>query len=102
MTDKREHLLQRMVGEQGQAEVARRIGYSTSAVNQALHGKYAGSLDNLLQAVDDVYGSGTVNCPIMGSISRQQCAAERRKPFAATNPQRVRLYRACRDCLAHR
>lgn len=94
-------LLNKMVAAHGQAEVARRIGYSGSAVNQALHGKYAGSLENLLKAVEEVYGTGTVACPVMGRISIQQCAAERRKPFGASNPQRVRLWRLCRECTAH-
>lgn len=95
-------LLRNAVNEHGQAAVARALKYSASAVNQALHGKYRGSLDNLLQRVTEVYGSGTVKCPVMGSISIQRCAAERRKPFAASSPQRVRLYMACRHCDVHR
>lgn len=91
-------LLKKAVKANGQAAVARAISYSDSAVSQALHGKYRGSLDNLLARVTEVYGTGTVQCPVMGVISIQRCAAEKRKPFAATSPQRVRLYRACRDC----
>lgn len=91
-------LLEKSVKAHGQSEVGRRIGYSASAVNQALHGKYKGSLENLLQRVVEVFGTGSVTCPVMGRITIQQCAAERKKPFAASNPQRVRLYRACRDC----
>jgi len=95
-------LLKEAVNEHGQAAVARALKYSASAVNQALHGKYRGSLDNLLQRVAEVYGSGMVRCPVMGSISIQRCAAERKKPFAASSPQRVRLFMACRSCTAHR
>ena len=91
-------LLKKAAQAHGQAAVARATGYSDSAVSQALHGKYRGSLDNLLQRVLEVYGSGTVDCPVMGAISIQRCAAEKRKPFAATSPQRVRLYQACRQC----
>ena len=82
----------------GQAAVARATGYSYSAVSQALSGKYRGSIDRLLQRVMEVYGKGTVQCPVMGEISIQRCAAEKRKPFAASSPQRVRLYKACRHC----
>lgn len=95
-------LLNKAIAAQGQAAVARAIGYSASAVNQAAHGKYRGNLEKLLQRVVEVYGSGTVACPVMGDISIQRCAAERKKPFAATSPQRVRLYRACRGCARHK
>jgi len=95
-------LLRAAVEEHGQSAVARALNYSTSAVNQALHGKYRGSLENLLQRVAEVYGTGMVQCPVMGEISLKRCAAERKKPFAATSPQRVRLYHACRQCDAHR
>jgi hypothetical protein len=93
-------LLKKAVVDHGQAAVARATGYSDSAVSQAMHGKYRGSLDNLLARVEEVYGSSTVLCPVMGEISIQRCAAEKRKPFAATSPQRVRLFQACRDCSA--
>ncbi len=95
-------LLQKVVQTSGQATVARAIGYSPSAVNQAIKKKYRGNIENLLQRVAEVYGTGTVPCPIMGEISIQRCAAERRKPFAASSPQRVRLYRACLQCDVHR
>jgi hypothetical protein len=94
-------LLKKAVAAHGQSAVARAIGYSCSAVNQAVHGKYRGSLQKLLQRVAEVYGTGTVACPVMGEISIQRCAAERKKPFAATSPQRVRLYHACRRCAQH-
>ena len=91
-------LLRKAVAADGQAAVARRIGYSPSAVNQALKGSYGGSLDNLLARVAEVFGSDTVCCPVMGEISLRRCAEERRKPFAATSPLRARLFRACREC----
>ncbi len=94
-------LLKKAVADYGQTVVARALGYSPSAVNQALHGKYRGSPDNLLKRVAEVYGSGMVTCPVMGQITIRRCAAERRKPFAASSPQRVRLFLACRNCTAH-
>lgn len=92
-------LLEKMVGIYGQSTVAKTIGYSPSAVNQALHGKYKGRVDALLQCVNDTYGVGTVVCPVMGEISIQRCADERKKPFAASSPQRVRLFIMCRKCM---
>lgn len=95
-------LLKQAVAQYGQTTVARALGYSVSAVNQVLRGKYKGGLQNVLNRVNDVYGTGTIECPVMGTITIQRCAAERNKPFAVTSPQRVRLYKACRTCQAHR
>jgi predicted transcriptional regulator len=53
--DERMKLLHDAVGRHGQAAAARAMGYSPSAVNQALHGKYGGSLDNLLDRVEEIY-----------------------------------------------
>jgi len=91
-------LLRKAVESDGQASVARRLCYSPSAISQALKGTYAGSLDNLMRRVAETYGHGTVQCPVMGEISLRRCAEERRKPFGATSPQRVKLYVACRRC----
>lgn len=97
MSDSME-LLTRAVSKHGQAAVARKIGYSPSAINQAIKGSYGGSLDNLLQRVEETFGSRMVICPVMGEIPLQRCAEERRKAFGATSPQRAKLYLACRDC----
>jgi transcriptional regulator with XRE-family HTH domain len=94
----RMRLLEKAVAEKGQSAVARALGYSVSAINQVLHGKYRGSKDNVLQRVAEVFGTGKVICPVMGAIGLSRCAAERAKPFAATSPQRVRLFIACRTC----
>ena len=94
-------LLRKAVAQYGQATVARALGYSVSAVNQVLRGKYKGGLGNVLARVNEVYGTGTIKCPVMGTITIQRCAAERRKPFAITSPQRVRLFKACRTCMVH-
>jgi hypothetical protein len=95
-------LLKRVVAANGQAAVARALGYSASALSQALSGSYGGSLENMLQRVSEVYGDGTVRCPVMGEVLLSRCAEERRKPFCASNPQRVRLYRACQGCTEYR
>lgn len=95
-------LLREKVAELGQAQVARDLGYSASAISQVLHGKYQGSLDNLLERVAEVYGSDVVSCPVLGDIPLGRCSEERRKPFAATNAQRVRQWRACQNCPKNR
>jgi hypothetical protein len=91
-------LLKKAVAESGQAAVARKLGYSPSAINQVLKGTYRGSLFNLLSRVDEVYSDQTVNCPVMGTVPLSRCAHERKKRFGTSSPQRVRLWRACQDC----
>lgn len=91
-------LLRDKCAELSQSRVAAALGYSPSAVNQALHGTYKGDLTNLLRKVAEVFGNETVSCPILGEIPLSKCAYHHRREFAATNPQRVRLWRACRQC----
>ena len=92
-------LLRTKCEETSQAEVGRRIGYSSGAICGVLKGTYKGDTDKVLQAVVEVYGGLSVACPFYRTdIPLSQCAAERRRPFAATNSQRVELWLACRKC----
>lgn len=91
-------LLREKCDELTQTRVASAIGYSPSAVNQALRGTYRGDVATLLQRVAEVFGDEAVDCPILGEIPLGKCAFHRRRPFAATNPLRVTLWRACRQC----
>jgi len=98
-TSDRLQLLRDKVAQHGQAQVARQIGYASSTISQILSGKYAGDPTNVLAKVEEVFGNSTVHCPYFGTpIPLATCAGHRSKPFAATNPQRVQLYRACRHC----
>jgi transcriptional regulator with XRE-family HTH domain len=97
-TPDRMELLKNKCRELGQAEVARRIGKSDSAISQVLSGKYKGDPAIILQLVEEVFGGTIVQCPVLGPITLGRCAQERKKPFAATNPVRIRLYKACREC----
>lgn len=94
-------LLKQAVAQSGQSAVARSLGYSASVVNQVIHNKYPGRMEKVLLRVAEVYGTDTIDCPVMGMITLKRCSAERKKPFAATSPQRVRLYLSCRTCTAH-
>lgn len=99
-TDKLD-LLRQKVAETSQAQVARQLGYAPTTISQVLSGSYAGNLDHVLLRVEEVYGNTTVSCPGLGEeIALGRCAEWRKKAkdFAATNPQRVRMYRACRQC----
>lgn len=91
-------LLERAIAESSQAEVARRIGRSAAAINQIVKGSYSGNPETILELVAAEYGCETVECPVMGRVSLAQCMENRNRPFAATNPIRVQLYRACKVC----
>lgn len=91
-------LLETMCVEHTQAAVAIRIGYSPGTVCLILSGKYNGCPDAVLQRVEEVFGSTTVNCPVLGIITLGKCADKRKLPFAATNPRRVTLHCACIEC----
>lgn len=92
-------LLREAVEREGsQAKVAKRLGYSATAISQALSGTYGGSLDILLNMVEEVYGTRIVPCPVLGEIQFPRCVQERRRGFSTSNPHRVRMYRACKEC----
>ncbi len=84
-----------------QARVAAAIGYSPAVVNQVLKGVYPGDLTAVEKAVRGAFMGATVTCPILGEIASNRCLEEQRRDFAATNPQRVMLYRACRGGCKH-
>jgi transcriptional regulator with XRE-family HTH domain len=94
----RMQLLEKVCQEHSQAEVARRIGYRDSTISQILNDKYHGSPDIVLQRVEEVFGDTMIDCPVLGIITLGKCAEKRKLPFAATNPRRVELYCACKEC----
>lgn len=81
-----------------QAAIARRLKVSAAAVNQVLKGTYLGSPANLEIRVRGELMGKTLGCPVLGEISVSRCFDEQRRPYAGTNPLRVRLYRACQTC----
>lgn len=91
-------LLKQKTAELGQSNVARALSYSSAAISQILSGTYRGDSTNILQKVREMYGGISVQCPILDQITLELCANQRRKDFAATNPQRVKLYQSCKKC----
>ncbi len=81
-----------------QAAVARRLGVSGALVNQVLKGSYKGNVCRVEELVRGTFMQETVCCPVMGEVSKRRCLDEQTRPFAPTNPQRVQLYRTCREC----
>lgn len=85
-----------------QKAVAALIGYSSAVVNQVLSGRYSGDMGAVEQAVKGALLNATLACPVAGDLPAHRCLEFQRLPFAATNPQRVQLYRACRHCAHNR
>jgi len=84
-----------------QARVAAQIGYSPAVVNQVLKGVYKGDIARVQQAVEGALMGATVDCPVLGELPRNRCLENQDRPFAATNPIRVQLYRTCRESCPH-
>lgn len=87
--------------QETQSGVARRLGVSGSQISHVLANNYAGRLDRIEQLVRGAYLGATVNCPVLGEISRDRCMEEQSRPFAATSSLRVTLHRACRAGCPH-
>jgi len=84
-----------------QRAAAARIGYSAAAVNQVLAGKYRAPETRVELAVRAALLAAEVCCPVAGVIPAARCLENQRLPWASTNPQRVALYRACRNGCPH-
>lgn len=83
------------------AATAKLIGMSTSTISQVLNGKYLGRLDNVKARVEGALMAKTVDCPVLGTLPRHECLDHQKRKFAASNSQRVRLWRACREGCPH-
>ena len=94
-------ILRRACDEHGQAEVARRIGYNPSGINQVLAGTYKANPDKILELVAAEFSSDTVNCPVMGEVCLADCLEARRRadmPFFPSSGQTAELHRTCPEC----
>ena len=91
-------LLRQKVTEQGRRKVEAELGISKTTLSQVLNNKYGASLSGIAAKVTETYSTERVECPVLGSITLQRCATEQVKPFAATNPQRIKLWKACQHC----
>lgn len=79
--------------------VAKQLGYSDGAISQALANKYQnGDVPKLFAKIRGALMGEVVFCPEQGQIGRDVCLDWQKKPFAATNSHRVRMFHACREC----
>jgi hypothetical protein len=84
-----------------QSRVAAQIGYSEGVVSAVLSGSYKGDLGAVQKAVEGAFMGATVDCPVLGDLAANKCLEHQRRPFAATNETRVRLWNACRAGCPH-
>lgn len=78
--------------------VAKRLGYSDAVVSHVLANRYPGDIDRVFAAIRGALMGEKVLCPILDEIGRDRCLTEQKRPFAATNSIRARLFLACQSC----
>lgn len=81
--------------------VSARLGISQTTVHQVLKGNYKGNLHRIEQRVRGELMHKVVECPVLGEISARKCLDWQARPFAATNPTRVAVWKACRAGCKH-
>lgn len=95
-------ILQSQVKEKGIEQVAKELGLSKTTVYLVLHNKYKGSTAKIEEKIKKIYGQNFIQCPVLGEISPGQCADIHAKAeFVGkyvSNPEKLRLYRECRQC----
>ena len=94
-------VLREQVNARSQSRVAAELSVSKTMISQVLNGKYPADPADLRRKVEGHYLHRTVTCPVLGVIPVHECEAHQQREFSATNPQRVRLYRACRSGCPH-
>lgn len=83
-----------------QNKVAKRLGRSATVVSNVLRAKYTGDMAAIEDIVRSVLMPDVIPCPGVGQIASADCLDWRRKSevFIGTNPQRIRMFRACNRC----
>ncbi|MDO6542789.1 helix-turn-helix domain-containing protein [Photobacterium sanguinicancri] len=101
MSDEWIEVLREKCNQDSQRHIAAELGVSATQVNQVLKGTYKGDLSRISKLVEGRYMNQVVMCPVLGEISLDKCQYHQEREFAATNPQRVMLYKACHSGCPH-
>jgi hypothetical protein len=80
------------------ADLADKLGVSTSAVSQAKHNKFQGNVDRFVARVRGALMGSSVTCPVLGEINTKVCLDQQNRQAVFSNPQRVALAKACKTC----
>jgi len=86
------------VDERGKDAVAEALGCSRAMVHQLKEAKYGSPVEKWRRKVMAELARDRVQCPVLGAIDVDECREHRNAEFAATNPERIRLYRTCPTC----
>ena len=70
---------------------------SATIIGLVLSGTYPSDPARLRALVEGLYCGATVDCPVLGTIGRDQCEYHQGRPFSTANPMQVAVWRACRD-----
>ena len=91
-------LLNEKVAEHGQANVARMMDVSPTAISNLRSGKYGAAPDEMMKRVIETFGGISVNCPeLRGNITLAECAGHRKRE-PVSDSFYARMYRACQKC----
>ena len=73
-----------------QNKIAQKIGKSSAAISQVLKNIYPGTIENVEAAV---------RANLMNGILIRECLENQSRPFCGSgNPNKIRLFKACRNC----
>lgn len=91
-------------GKSSQSKVAKRLGWSSTVVSQALRNRYGGDMAAFEARVRAVYEDQTLICPALGEMRVHLCQDWQAKSrnYRTGNPLRVRMFRACNACPQNR
>lgn len=99
-------VLRKEIALKGCKAVAQELGYARSTVALLASDKYPGGTAKARARVEAVYGvDGPVVCASLGRITVSQCRTTWQKAriigMRASNPDTLRLYKACMKCTAN-
>ncbi len=93
-------VLREQVELNGQRPVAEKLGVSNTVVSQVVNEKYPGDMGRIQALVESVYMAKSVSCPVLGNIAWHTCQQHQKNHYTS-NPQKLRLYKACRSGCQH-
>lgn len=82
--------------------MAHQLGLSKATVCLVLKGRYPARTHRVAARVRELLPAPPpIACPVLGELKPEACLFHQARPFAATNPQRIALWRACRNGCPH-
>ena len=100
-------LLRKEVEHKTPKQVAKELGVSRSTVDLVCQEKYKAGTKKIEKKVIAIYGNnGNIHCPVLGVINPAKCADYWNKAkkigMKAGNPETLRLYKTCENCVIRR